>query len=129
MNCVYMRLHFRQIIRILLIFISTSVSFQLLGQERYVFLTPTIDSIFQNTLELIRIKQSLILQQYAVDRDVEQINHTINVMNLHLEEALIEKEAINNELIAINRHIDSLTPKHPDGPRPKENIINILNDN
>lgn len=128
MNCVYMRLHFRQIIRILLIFISTSVSFQLLGQERYVFLTPTIDSIFQNTLELIRIKQSLILQQYAVDRDVEQINHTINVMNLHLEEALIEKEAINNELIAINRHIDSLTPKHPDGPRPKENIINILND-
>ena len=123
-----MRLQFRQIIRILLIFISTSASFPLLGQERYVFITPSIDSICQNTLDLIRIKQSLILQQYAVDRDVEQINHTINVMNLHLEEALNEKEIIASELETINRHIDSLTPKRPDGPRPRENIIDILNE-
>ena len=123
-----MRLHFRQIIRILLILISTSASFHLPGQERYVFSTPTIDSICQNTLDLIRIKQSLILQQYQVDHDVEQINHTINVMNLHLEEAMNEREAINSELNAINRHIDSLTPKRPDGPRPKENIIDILNE-
>jgi hypothetical protein len=121
-----MRLQFRQIIRILLIFISTSASFQLLGQERYAFYTPPIDSICQNTLELIRIKQSLILQQYAVDRDVEQIKHTINVMNLHLEEALNDKEIIESELVTINRLIDSITPKRPDGPRPKENIIDIL---
>ena len=123
-----MRLQFRQITLILLIFISTSASFQLLGQERYVFFTPSIDSICQNTLDLIRIKQSLILQQYAVDRDVEQITHTINVMNFHLEEALNEKEIIASELIAINRHIDSLTPKRPNGPRPKANIIDILNE-
>ncbi len=123
-----MRLQFRQIIRILLIFISTSASFQLLGQERYAFYTPPIDSICQNTLELIRIKQSLILQQYAVDRDVEQIKHTINVMNLHLEEALNDKEIIESELVTINRLIDSITPKRPDGPRPKENIIDILNE-
>ena len=121
-----MRLLFRQIIRILLILISTSASFHIFGQERYVFSTPSIDSICQNTLDLIRIKQSLILQQYQVDHDVEQINHTINVMNIHLEEALNEKEAIASELDAINRHIDSLTPKRPDGPRPKENIIDIL---
>ena len=109
-----------------MIFISTSASFQLFGQERYVFFTPPVDSICQNTLDLIRIKQSLVLQQFAVDRDIEQIHHTINVMNYHLEEALNEKEIINSELIAINRHIDSLTPKRPDGPRPKENIIDIL---
>jgi hypothetical protein len=123
-----MRLQFRQILRILLIFISTSASFQLFGQERYVFFTHPIDSICQNTLDLIRIKQSLTLQQIAVDRDVEQIHHTINVMNLHLEEALNEKEIIASELKAINRHIDSLTPKRPNGPRPKENIIDILNE-
>ena len=123
-----MRLQFRQIFRILLIFISSSVSFQLLGQEWYAFFTPPIESICQNTLDLIRIRQSLVLQQFEVDRDVEQINHTIDVMNLHLEEALNEKEIIASELVTINRLIDSLTPKRPDGPRPKENIIDILNE-
>ena len=121
-----MRLQFRLLYHIILIFISISFSCSLFGQERYVFVTPKIDSICQNTLDLIRIRQSLVLQQYAVDNDVEQIQHTINVMNRHLEEALDERVAINNELIAINRHIDSLTPKRPDGPRPKENIIDIL---
>ena len=47
-------------------------------------------------------------------------------MNQHLEDAIDERVAIDNELAAINRHIDSLTPKRPDGPRPKENIIDIL---
>ena len=128
MSCVYMRLQFRQLIRILLILISTSVSFQLLGQERYVFFTPSIDSICQNTLDLIHTRQSLVSQQYAIDHDVEQIHHTINVMNLHLEEAMNEKEIIASELDAINRYIDSLAPKRPDGPRPKENIIDLLNE-
>ncbi len=109
-----------------MIFISISFSCSLFGQERYSFVTPQIDSICQNTLDLVRFKQSLILQQYAVDNDVEQIQHTINVMNRHLEEAMNERVAIDNELVAINRHIDSLTPKRPDGPRPKENIIDIL---
>ena len=97
-----------------------------MGQKRYGFMTPKVDTICQNTLELIRIKQSLMLQQYAVDNDVMQIQHTIDVMNAHLEEAKNERIAIDNELLAINRHIDSLTPKRPDGPRPKENIIDIL---
>ena len=121
-----MRLQFRLLYRTILIFISISFSCSLFGQERYVFVTPKIDSICQNTLDLIRIKQSLVLQQYAIDNDVQQIQHTINVMNRHLEEAFDERVAIDNELKAINRHIDSLTPKRPDGPRPKENIIDIL---
>ena len=127
-NGVLMRLQIRQLFRILMIFISTSVSFQLFGQERYPFFTPQVESICQNTLELIRIKQSLVLQQLEVDRDIEQIHHSINEMNLHLEDALEEKQAIHNELTIVNRHIDSLTPKRPDGPRPKDNIINILNE-
>ena len=121
-----MRLQFRLLYRIFMIFISISFSCSLFGQERYSFVTPQIDSICQNTLDLVRIKQSLVLQQYAVDNDVEQIQHTINVMNRHLEEAMNERVAIDNELVAINRHIDSLTPKRPEGPRPKENIIDIL---
>jgi len=121
-----MRLQFRQIIRILLILISTSVSFQLVGQERYVFFTPPIDSICRNTLDLIRIRQTLTLQQYAVNQDIGQIENTINVMNRHMEESLNERRIIESELATINRLIDSLTPKRPDGPRPKENIIDIL---
>ena len=57
---------------------------------------------------------------------MQQIENTINVMNRHLEEAQSERQAIDSELAAINRHLDSLTPKRPDGPRPKENIIDIL---
>ncbi len=121
-----MRLTFRHLFTILLILTSTTVSSSLFGQERYGFFTPKIDSICQSTIELIRIKQSLITQQYQVDQDLQQIENTINVMNRHLEEAQSERQAIDSELAAINRHLDSLTPKRPDGPRPKENIIDIL---
>ncbi len=99
-----------------------------MGQGRYGFFTPKVDSICQSTLELIRIKQSLMAQQYQVDQDVQQIENTIEVMNRHLGEARNERQAIDSELAAINRHLDSLTPKRPDGPRPKENIIDILNE-
>ena len=123
-----MRLQLRQLFRIILIFIITTVSFQLFGQERYVFFTPRIDSICQNTLDYIRIRQSLILQQYQVNQDIEQIGRTIDLLNQNKNEYLSDLETIKNELDAVNRHIDSLTPKRPDGPRPKENIIDILNE-
>ena len=123
-----MRPQTRQIFRILLIFMSTTVTCSAFGQERYPFFTPKIDSVCQNTLELIRIKQSLLLQQYQVDQDMQQIENTIDVMNRHLDDAKNERQAIDSELAAINRHIDSLTPKRPNGPRPKTNIIDILND-
>ena len=123
-----MRLQLRQLFRIILIFIITTVSFQVFGQERYVFFTPQIDSICQNTLDYIRIRQSLILQQYQVNQDIEQIGRTIDMLNQNKNEYLSDLETIKNELDAVNRHIDSLTPKRPDGPRPKENIIDILNE-
>ena len=99
-----------------------------MGQGRYGFFTPQVDSVCRSTLELIRIKQSLMAQQCQVDIDMQQIENTINVMNRHLEEAQNERQAIDSELAIVNRLIDSLTPKRPDGPRPKENIIDILND-
>ena len=123
-----MRLQLRQLFRIILIFIITTVSFQVFGQERYVFFTPRIDSICQNTLDYIRIRQSLILQQYQVNQDIEQIGRTIDMLSQYKNEYLSDLETIKNELDAVNRHIDSLTPKRPDGPRPKENIIDILNE-
>ena len=92
------------------------------------FFTPGIDSICCNTLDYIRIKQSLTLQQYEVNQSIEQIKHTINVMNRHLEESLNEQRIIDDELAAVNRQIDSLTPARPEGPRPRENIINILHE-
>ena len=121
-----MRLQSRQVLRIILILTSIAVSSSLWGQGRYGFFTPEVDSVCQNTLELIRIKQSLVTQQYQVDQDMLHIENTINVMNRHLEEAKSERQAIDSELTAINRHLDSLVPKRPDGPRPKENIIDIL---
>ncbi len=99
-----------------------------MGQGRYGFYTPQVDSVCRSTLELIRIKQSLMAQQCQVDIDMQQIENTINVMNRHLEDAQNERQAIDSELAIVNRLIDSLTPKRPDGPRPKENIIDILND-
>ena len=121
-----MRLQTRQIIRILLIFISTLATCSVFGQERYSFFTPEIDSICHNTLDYVRIKQSLTSQQFAVGQDAEQLRHTINVLNQHLDQTIKEQEIIDSELAAINRYLDSLTPKRPEGPRPKENIIDIL---
>jgi len=123
-----MRLQKRLFIRILLIFTSSLATYPVIGQARYPFMTPVIDSICQNTLDYIRIKQSLISQQYAIEQDAEHLRHTINVLNQHLEETLNERTMVEAELTAINRYLDSITPKPPEGPRPKENIIDILND-
>lgn len=91
-------------------------------------MTPEIDSICRNTLDYVRIKQTLTLQQYAIDQDAEHLRRTIDILNQHLEETLNEQQIVESELAAINRYLDSLTPKRPDGPRPKENIIDILNE-
>ena len=123
-----MRLQPRQFFRILLIFISTITTSPIFGQVRYSFFTPEVESVCQNTLDFIRIKQSLILQQYEINQDAEHLRNTIDILNRHLEETLNEQEAVESELAAINRHIDSITPKRPDGPRPKENIIDLLYD-
>ena len=118
----------RQLFRILLIITSTIAACPIYGQVRYSFFTPEIEAICQNTLEYIRIKQSLTLQQYQISQDAEQLRNTIEILNRHLEQTLDEQEVVESELAAINRHIDSITPKRPDGPRPKVNIIDILSE-
>ena len=79
-------------------------------------------------MDYVRIKQSLTSQQYAIGQDAEQLRRTISVLNQHLEQTLNEQEIVESELAAINRYLDSLTPERPDGPRPKENIIDILHE-
>lgn len=98
------------------------------GQERYPFLTPEVDSICQNTLEYIRIRNSLLRQQYQIAQEKLQIEQTIETLQRQHAEIVAEQATIDGELTSVNRHIDSLTPKRPDAPRPKENIINILNE-
>ena len=91
-------------------------------------MTPEIDSICRNTLDYVRVKQTLTSQQYAIGQDIEHLRHTIDILNQHLEETRNEQQIVESELATINRYLDSLTPKRPDGPRPKENIIDILNE-
>lgn len=98
------------------------------GQVNTSFITPDIDSICCNTLEYIRIKQSLTSQRFAIGQDADQLRSTISILNQHLEQTLNDQAIVESELEAINQHLDSLTPKRPDGPRPKTNIIDILNE-
>lgn len=117
----------KQHILILLTITASVIAFPNLGHAQQYFFTPKIDSICRSTLEYIRIRQSLTLQEFEINRDAEQLQNTIEVLSRHLDEARIEKQAVESELAAINRHIDSLIPKRSHGPRPKENIIDILN--
>ena len=128
MNHNLMRFQVRQFIGVLLFFMAAIAACPVFGQAGYSFMTPDIDSVCRNTIDFIRIRQSLVMQQYAVEQDVEQLRNTISILNQHLEQTLNERQIINSELAAVNRHIDSITPKRPNGPRPKENIIDILSE-
>ena len=114
--------------RILLIFITMLCSLPLFGQERYAFVTPKIDSICRNTLEYVRIKNSLLRRQYQIEQDMQQLELTINELSQQHLEIIGEKDDIENELATINRYFDSLKPHRPDGPRPKTHIIDIINE-
>lgn len=116
------------IILILLMLVSAIFTCPVFGQVNTSFITPDIDSICRNTLEYIRIKQSLTSQRFAIGQDAEQLRSTISILNQHLEQTLNDQAIVESELEAINQHLDSLTPKRPDGPRPKTNIIDILNE-
>ena len=118
----------RYLFRIILIFISITSCVTLFGQERYPYFTPEVDSICRNTLEYVRIKNSLLRQQYRISQEAMQIEQTIEILNENRLQILEEQEIIESELTAINRQLDSLTPRRPDGPKPKDNIINILNE-
>ena len=123
-----MGFNFRRLFIILLIFILILGKESLFAQVKYPFYTPRIDSICDHTLEYIHIKNSLIRQRYQVEQEAAQLKETIDILSQHHADILNEREFIESELDAVNHHIDSLTPKRPNGPRPKENIINILNE-
>ena len=121
----FVRRHFFRIALTITTMIAASQSF---GQVGYPFLSPTIDSICQSTLEYVQIKQLLLRQQEQIEQEVQQLESTLKVLNQEHSDILIERQAIESELTAINQHLDSLTPKRPNGPRPKENIITLLNE-
>ena len=116
----------KQFTCILLTSIFLLSSFSLKGQERKSFYTPKIDSICQNTLNYIRIKQSLGLHHIEINQEAIQLEESIVELKQQLAETYSQRQAIEDELNAVNMHIDSLIPQRPIGPRPKENIIDIL---
>lgn len=91
-------------------------------------MTPTIDSICQSTLEYVQIKYHLMRQQEQIALEAQQIENTLAILNQEQANLNVEQAAVESELAAINRHLDSLTPKRPDGPRPKENIIDVISE-
>lgn len=91
-------------------------------------MTPTIDSICHSTLEYMQIRSLLLRQQELIIMETQQIESTLTALNQEHADIISERKSIEIELAAINRHLDSLKPKRPDGPRPKENIIDILAD-
>ena len=121
----FSRWHFFRILLIFIPFLGATTSY---SQERYLFMTPAIDSICQTTLEYVRIKNLLVRQQERVEKEFHQLESSIHALTLEQTEILNEQQIIEIELRAINRYLDSITPKRPDGPRPKENIIDILNE-
>ena len=123
-----MRFVHRHFFRIALTITTMIAASQAFGQVGYPFLSPTIDSICQSTLEYVQIKQLLLRQQEQIEQEVQQLESTLKVLNQEHSDILIERQAIESELTAINQHLDSLTPKRPNGPRPKENIITLLNE-
>lgn len=123
-----MKLSKRRPIRFIMILMLLVGYNTMFGQQKYRFMTPRIDSICENTLEHIRIKNSLLRQLYQIEKEKLQLEQTIDALQLHHTNILDEQEIIESELVAVNRHMDSLTPKRPEGPKPKENIINILNE-
>lgn len=121
-----MRFQYRLYLLFPLIAITSCGGISLYGQSAYPFITPKIDSICTNTLDYIRIKQSLTLQQFEVEQEALQLEKSIELLQQQLEESHNERKIIDSELAIVNRHIDSITPRRPEGPRPKENIIDIL---
>ena len=118
------RLFFRIALTVTIV-IATSPLF---GQVVYPFITPAVDSICHNTLEYVQIKYLLMRQQELVSLENQQLENTLDALKKEHADLIIELKNIDSELAAINRYLDSITPKRPDGPRPKENIIDILNE-
>ena len=123
-----MRFTDRHFIHIVLTIITVIATSRLYGQVVYPFMTPAVDSICRNTLEYVQIKHLLLRQQEQIGQELQQLESTLSDLNQEHSDILVEQKTLEDELSAINQHLDSLTPKRPEGPRPRENIIDIINE-
>ena len=80
-----MRFQYRLYLLFPLIAITSCGGISLYGQLAYPFITPKIDSICTNTLDYIRIKQSLTLQQFEVEQEALQLEKSIEIIQQQLE--------------------------------------------
>ena len=111
----------------LIVLLTVNANF-LFSQDAKSLITPRIDSILRNTLDYLEIRNSLVKQQFEIQQKEKQISKTLSVLNKHSAEIAGERQSIESELKAINRHIDSLIPPRPKEKRPKANILDIINE-
>lgn len=98
------------------------------GQARYPFMTPEVDSICGNALRLIKMKNTLIWQQQINELQKVQVNEDIAYLNTQKKELDEEQLLLKQELDEINQHLDSLISIRPQGPRPKANLMDVINE-
>ena len=96
------------------------------GQARYPFMTHKVDSICENALRLIKMKNSLIWQQQSNEIMKGRIDEEISGLNAEKKELDEEKQLLDQELDVINKHLDSLISIRPRGPRPKANLMDLI---
>lgn len=96
------------------------------GQAAYPFMTHEVDSICGHALRLIRIKNSLVWQQQSNDIRKDRIENDIANLNNQKEELAEEKQLIDHELDFINKQLDSLIYVRPQRPRPKANLMDLI---
>ena len=97
-----------------------------IGQVTTPFMTHEVDSICKHALQLIKIKNSLVWQQQSNEMQKGQIDNDIQCLNSQKEELAEEKSLIDQELDFINKQLDSLIYVRPQRPRPKANLMDLI---
>ena len=96
------------------------------AQATYPFMTPEVDSICSNALRLIKMKNTIIWQQQSNELQKGRIDDEIDYLNAQKEELDEETRLLDEELGVINKHLDSLLAIRPQGPRPKANLMDLI---
>ena len=77
---------------ILIVFLAFNGNY-LFPQDFGSLMTPSIDSIFLNTLDFLEIKNSLVRQQFEIQQKERQIEKTLSVLNKHNAEIGNERQS------------------------------------
>jgi Protein of unknown function (DUF3078). len=111
----------------LLIFMVLLATKNMNGQQPTLPHLHHIDSIFENTIHYIVIKDTLIKYHIDLKSKEEHLSCLVDSILSKKDSLTLQKEAIEKELFAIKNCMDSLLPSLiQDNPRPKENFINLL---